>query len=107
MDKGQKDKSTNGQKDKGTKGQNDKRTKGLKNNKTKGQNNSQKNLLSVVLHLRDVYVLVFFQINMEVHVHEHNYKTNINDPGMFYFSFQLLRRDRAFIWVTKLFGPCS
>ena len=64
MTKGQKEKkikNEKGQKNKRTKGLRDKRTKGQKDKKTKGQRdkNSQKYLLSVVLHLRDGYVLVY------------------------------------------------
>ena len=59
--KEQRDKRTKGQKDKRTKEQKDKRTKGQRNTgqMQKGKKYSQKHLRSVVLHLRDVYVLVF------------------------------------------------
>ena len=62
---GQKDKRAKGQRGQGENGQKDKRTKGLKK---KGKRTKEKHygttkvlkfLLSVVLHLRDVYVLVF------------------------------------------------
>ena len=53
--KEKRDKKTNGQNDKGTKGQRD---KGKKVQRQKRKNSSQKNVCSLVLDLRDVYILV-------------------------------------------------
>ena len=77
--KGPKDQSTKGPKEptgskgpKGPKGPKKKGTKGPKDQKdkmTKGQkdkNISQKNLLSIVLHLRDVYILVSNENGMKI-----------------------------------------